>query len=382
MAYIVDGNLYVQDGSNSPKQLSNSGEDLSPIFSDDGQKIVFYRGQSKDNNNGIFSINADGSREQEVITNDWLTSLGTGTKTGQPVFVPNTHQMLFNTYLCSKDLSLGCMVGLFLANTDADEIKEIMPPALGGDLYGYENFSISPDGKSMSVAHAGQIDILGIDGKVIHRSIMKYTRSTPLELYPRIFWLSDSSGLVVALFDETEFRGPIYSGYPAYTIWRYTFDGKVAIQIPLDPPPSWVHMDCNDVISVSPGGNWVVYFTNSYQLYSGNLVDGSTQLYLPYLYCLPTQWSSNNIHFVNGRHPEQPVLGSVDAPPVSIPGFFLGWIDAKRYIYFPDTSFPTKEDIQILVGEISGETLLTSQSNASVPAIYLYSFTFTIMDGK
>jgi Tol biopolymer transport system component len=79
MAYIVDGNLYVQDGNNSPKQLSNSGEDIYPMFSDDGENIVFYRGKIQ-NNNSIFSINADGSRKQEIITKDWLDTLGKGTK--------------------------------------------------------------------------------------------------------------------------------------------------------------------------------------------------------------------------------------------------------------------------------------------------------------
>jgi hypothetical protein len=44
MAYIVDGNLYLQDSGNEPIQLTDSGEDHTPIFSDDGEKIVFFRG--------------------------------------------------------------------------------------------------------------------------------------------------------------------------------------------------------------------------------------------------------------------------------------------------------------------------------------------------
>ena len=382
MTYIVDGNLYVQDGSNSPKRLSNSREDIYPVFfvSDDGKKIVFYHDKMKDDD--VFSINSDGSHEQELITKDWLTTLGTGTKTGQLVFVPNTHQMLFNTYLCPKDLSSGCTVGLFLANTDTGEIKEIMPPDFGGDLLGYGNFSVSADGKFMSVAHAGQIDILNIDGKAVHPSVMKYTRSIPLELYPRVFWLSDSSGLIMALPDETDNRGAWYSGFPAYTVWRYTFDDNVATQIPLDPPPTWVSMECNDVMSVSPNGDWGVYFTEEYQVYRGNLVNGSTQLYLPHTDCSPAHWSSDSVHFIYGGLTGKPVLGSVDAPSGSIPVFFFGWIDSKRFIHIPYSSYPIKENIQILVGEIGGKTLLTYESNVYVPDIYPYSFTFTILDGR
>ena len=42
VAYIVTGNLYVQNSGGQPMQLTNSGVDSTPIFSDDGQKIVFF----------------------------------------------------------------------------------------------------------------------------------------------------------------------------------------------------------------------------------------------------------------------------------------------------------------------------------------------------
>jgi hypothetical protein len=32
MFYIMEGNLFVQDGNNSPKRLSNSQEELYPVF--------------------------------------------------------------------------------------------------------------------------------------------------------------------------------------------------------------------------------------------------------------------------------------------------------------------------------------------------------------
>jgi hypothetical protein len=221
-----------------------------------------------------------------------------------------------------------------------------------------------------------------MDGKVIYRNIMKYARSRPFELYPRMFWLLDSSGLIMALPNEIEYDGVWASGDPDYVIWKYTFINNLATQIPLNPAPTWFSMDCSDVISVSPNGDWVVYHTNNYQVYQGNLVDGSANLYLPYMYCLPARWSSDNIHFINGGNPDQTVLGTVNKPPASIPGYFLGWIDAKRFIYIPYSSSPVQENIQILVGEIGGETLLTYKSDVFVPDIYPYTFTFIILGGK
>ena len=69
MAYIVDGNLYIQDSGKEPVQLTNSGKDHAPIFSDDGEKIIFSRSDFPSTSpRDIYSINADGTQEQVLIT--------------------------------------------------------------------------------------------------------------------------------------------------------------------------------------------------------------------------------------------------------------------------------------------------------------------------
>jgi hypothetical protein len=66
------------------------------LLSDDGEKVVFYRGKMLEHHNSIFSVNADGSQMREITTTAWLDTLGAGTKAGHLAFVPNTHQILFN----------------------------------------------------------------------------------------------------------------------------------------------------------------------------------------------------------------------------------------------------------------------------------------------
>jgi hypothetical protein len=394
MAYIVDGNLYIQNGSNLPKKLSDSGKDWYPIFSDDGEKVVFYRGEVWEFHNSIFSVNADGSQVQEIITTEWLDALGAGTKAGHLAFVPNTHQIVFNTYLCPEydpASDSGCTVGLFLANSDTGKLKNIMTPALGGwlpiggDALWIRNFSISPDGKLLSIAHAGQIDIFEINGKIIHRSIMTYAHDMPFELYPRVYWFPDSSGLIAALPTETEYAGPLQGGDPDYTIWRYTFNGNIAAQILLDPPPTWIHMvESNDVISVSPNREWVIYFTEDYKLYKGNLLDGSTELLLPYGYFLRVQWNLDSTYFAGGGSPvDHPIFGSVDMPPGYPPRHFLGWIDAKRFIYILNSA-ESQANAQLLVGEFDGKIILSYESKVFIPsrAPYPYFFAITSLESK
>ena len=73
--FIENGNLYIRDGINKAVQLTRSGKDTDPILSDDGKKIVFYRGAAYDN---VYSINADGTQEKPIIISKTLPVLGRG----------------------------------------------------------------------------------------------------------------------------------------------------------------------------------------------------------------------------------------------------------------------------------------------------------------
>jgi hypothetical protein len=203
----------------------------------------------------------------------------------------------------------------------------------------------------------------------------------PIELYPRVYWFSDSSGFIAALPAEKEYYFWVISGDPTYTIWRYTFDGNIATQIPLDPPLSWAHMESNDVISISPDRRWVIYLTHEYKLYKGNLLNGKTDMLLPYGWFLPMQWSSDGTHFANNGSSVEPILGSVDIPPGYIFRVFIGWIDAKRFIYVPNSA-ENQENIQLLVGEIDGEIILSYESKVFVPSGAPYLTFLPLLESK
>jgi hypothetical protein len=221
-----------------------------------------------------------------------------------------------------------------------------------------------------------------MDGKVIHHNIMEYLPGMPIELYPRVYWFSDSSGFIAALPAEKEYYFWVMSGNPAYTIWRYIFDDNVATQIPLEPTPLWMRMEANDVVSVSPNRERIVYFANDCQLYKGNLLDGKSELLLPCdAYYLPMQWSSDNMHFSGNESPRGSILGSFNGVSGYPPGYFVGWIDAKRFIYFPFSAYTSKNDIPILVGEIDEETLSSYETRVFVPNM-LPHVAFAVLESK
>lgn len=363
MAYVIDGNLYFQDGSKPPLQLTQSGKDSTPVFSDDGEKIVFFRGLFP---HDIYTINIDGSQEQALVTNDLLIALNLGysdkTEPRLFSFVPSTHQLLFNTHeLDSRALeaedphAMQYRIDsdpnhdLLLVDTDTTEIRSLLPQEKGGP------FQISPDGKIVGIQAADRIDVIGLDGKVIHHNLVTYPVAYPKIWMPDIYWSQDSSKLNVVLPIPT--AGILdYTGPEPQTVWQYSMDGSPASKVPLSPPP----MD--NWLSFSPDGKLVIYTFADYAgktnetkplgIYIGNLQDGSAQLLeVEELSVLPHYfyWSPDSIHFVfKDELRSRLFMGNINGDATPINGSkFLGWVDDSRYLYD-----------NLLMGEIGKEEVI------------------------
>ena len=347
-AYVFEGNLYIQDGSGPARKLTESGEDWYPSFSDDGKKIVFYRGLIP---HELYSVSVDGSEERALITQDVLLNLGYGdsTELRSLAFIPRTHRLLFNTHeldplnVESKDQNRrGAKQNndLLILDVDTGEIKPLLPPGAGG------NFLVSPDGNLVAIQSDGRIDVVNIDGEIVYRNLVAYSPSQPTVLEPYVYWMPDSSGLLVLLPDKAQYE---LEGPSTYTVWRYAFNVSAALRVPLDPPVT----DAGP-FGISPDRNWILYnqfdFGALVSLNIGDLRNNTSQEYgQP---CLPQGWSSDNRHFVCEIIGQGLLLGSVSDPPVFIhPGIFLGWGDTSHYLYFD------KSIGMVVLGEINGESV-------------------------
>jgi len=354
MVIVKKGNLYIQNGINPLVQLTHSGQDRDPILSNDGRRIVFYRGENLDNVN---SINSDGSQEQAIITSQSLPVLGRGDIRAL-TFVPNTHVILFNTYLCNPREHLydapDCKVGIYSVDIDSGKINELIS-GLSGNGTQTHNFEVSPDGKYISVAGSGHIDIYSLSTQSINifqPNAILYNRTTPDEFLPVQYWFPDSSGLIVILPEDK-------SNEPAtppqtYTVWRYIIDANSAVQVSLGPPIAW---SANCDFSVSPDGNWIFYINDDNgkqselsSLYLGNLNNGHTQSYnwrggCPSSHFAYPQWSPDSFYFGENKR-----IGSIDGA-FPIDGDFMGWIDENHYFYITIKENKSKPYIGVIGGE-------------------------------
>lgn len=355
---VQDGNLFFRRRAGYSVKLTGSGKDRDPVLSDDGRKIVFYRGETYDN---LYFINSDGSRNQAILTNETPLLIGKG-EIYSPAFVPGTHILLFNTYLCGPKKGLydyaDCSISVYSLDTDTGEIH-IVAENIEGNAMRSSNFEISPDGQYVSVAGMGHIDLYGFSSghfEIAYRNVITYSITPPDEYLPRQYWLPDSSGLIMIPAADGQYNEPATP--PAlYIAFRYTIKEKQTVKIPLDKFIVW---DVEaDSWSISPDRNWILFagsetnMRGDYSLhYLGNLIDGHTQAFgeigWPLYDCT---WSQDSKHFAL-RNGTPSFIGSVDGSPiVTVSGSFDTWIDTTHYYYkvFGDTSGTTK----VYIGEIS-----------------------------
>lgn len=377
------GNLFVENAGEAPLQLTHSGDNDRFLFSEDGERLIFFHKHdplyfdlfpAMD----IYSIRIDGTQEKLLVSNNLLEALGFGynefTRITFLTYVPGSRQALFSTVQGNEQLATlwpyhdnsKRNLDLISVNIVTGELKILLPPGKGG------NSVVSPDGRMAAVQASGHIDVIGIDGRMIRRNLVTYTPTTPHELIPDMFWTEDSSELLVTLPIDPEYqytRAQCTQDVAARSVWRYAIDGGEGVQTLLNPPPiGESNRDRRYFIDfdVSPDGNWILYeYDHNFGCdvedetvipgrYLGNLREGTAWLYAP-----PSSplWSSDSKHFVYEvwkQGSQGLFLGSVDEPPVFLDvskDYLLGWADRTHYMayYLVDGS------IVGMLGEIGGE---------------------------
>jgi len=335
--FTKDEYLYFQNGNNSPVELGLVGEvPFSYILSDDSQRVAVIDPDPYAYENQGFTIGTDGAQKKPILPGGWPNkNLSWGTRLGKVDFVPGTHQLLVETVLCeSQEFRSPCSASIFLADTDTGDIKKLADLGLAFQQNSSSrNVMVSPDGMMVAVGAMDGMDILTMDGKVIRHGILPYTPGTSSVLFPSLFWLPDSTGLLVALPD-TFYDSPAFGPeYPGHTLWRYTIADNDAIQIQLDSP---IPGSGSNSFDISSDGNWIVYGGISPNnndadsgVYIGDFANGQARKF-GNAYVFDFSWSPGSKYFIATSTGS--VLGGID-----VPAFISGcpggaeWIDARHF---------------------------------------------------
>lgn len=376
VAYVMDGNLFVQDSGGQPTQLTHSGlEDSFPIFSDDGEKIRFQRGKpiayvtkSDGTSSAIpqhidtYLINANGSQEQIIFPRGSFAKLNLGygedTESCGFDFMPGTHNLLFTTCQVqpgndgldhSSPSDIQRNKDMLILNTDTMEIKQVFAPTKGGF------FHLSPNKKFDIDYTENYIDLISTSEQTTRHHMIPYLRDWDNE-WTEASWSQDSSKFTF-LAPMNENSDSTDSPSPDI-IWQYSIDKDLAVEIRLNPPP------IGDNYIFSPDATWIVYNypgetsqTFPAGVYLGDLRDGSSHLISSEPYyglVLPhiNQWSPDSKYFFFYNDARNKMyLGNSDGDiiPLTDMGYWVGWLDSQRYLYQKDS---------LMMGEIGKKTAI------------------------
>ena len=216
--------LWIIEGSAAPRQLTSSGQDGSPLLSNDGRLVAFRRiidpGLLVEE---LWVVSPDGSNQRTLVSQAWLSGVKAGdTATLHRVrWVPGTHTLAFNTRLASEFPGLTTHDNLYLVDADTGNSTTVLPTGTGAS-----DFFYSPDGARLALSSSTAIDIMNSDGT--GRANLAQYKGVGMGEAPYIVspvWSPDGSYLR-AVIPSGGLPGPITG-----SLWHLPGDGSPAYSL-------------------------------------------------------------------------------------------------------------------------------------------------------
>jgi hypothetical protein len=336
IVYVDAGNIWLIEGANSPKQLTNSGFAENVLISQDGQKIAFKRRISYDNLAELRVVNSDGSGETILLSTDNMKALypstleSMGFEISQMTFLPGTHDLLFNTYEAFATVGAAMTDDLLRINTDSGDLKRVLDPNHGGQ------FSISPDGTRIAIIQPDRIHLVNPDGSGLSADLITYSpviTYSEFQYYAQPIWSKDSGAVGFAIPSADPLNGS-----PSGDIWRIPRDGSTAVKT-ATISGDFYFSQVFSTTTLSPLLDKVAFTRetatpNVRELYIVHS-DGTAETIYDTGEISWVGWAPDGSHFVYSlTDPMNLVIGSVgDSPTPMVTGQDLRWINHRDFLY-------------------------------------------------
>lgn len=214
------GNLFLWRDSDPTIDTIATGAVIAPYLAPDGSRVAFTRGAQGDAR-ALWSVNIDGTGEQELVAPDLIPSIRGGHPQINQVGWLDSQTVYFNTL---QQHDSGSVKDDNLYRVQLGSAPQlILPPGAGGD------FALSPKGQHIAVTTAGAYDIqegrisvLDLLGVEIADKLSFTALSAPNEppFYLPLAWNSESTYLRVPVPDRASDR---------VALWRIPVEGDPQI---------------------------------------------------------------------------------------------------------------------------------------------------------
>ncbi len=343
IAFCNNNKLWLwQNGNATP--LTDVDGSCWPRISSDGKEIAFMQG-------GLWVINSNGTDKRNLIGLGDLRALeptDPGVSLLQFEWIPNTHNLLFNTRL-NFNYGLWYTDDLYLVNADLQQWSKLRKQGEGGGFY------LSPDGKQVALVTPQKISVMRFsDGK--SQTLLDYSlvsTASEYNFYAHPVWSIDSQSLMVSIPPSDA----VYGTQSQTKIWCLFVDGS--------QPALVAQLPANRTYFISPDFSKIASFVRLNQMpdnyeFHISQIDGSEDtVYLKGDLYFET-WAPDSERFVINLYDSTGLsLGEEGKTLIPLTERFINgsfsWIDDTHYIflntdgYFEHLNIGTVGEPSILV---------------------------------
>ncbi len=358
--FIGDGNIWIwREQEGSARQISDTGDARSMIFSDDGQVIAFERGVDQ-HRVELWAVNRDGTKLRRLVSAAEFDAMGSysGALANVPIniqWISGTHRLRFGARPVFDAIGYMEYKGQWEVDADTSKLRVLQaagqPVEVNLDQYGVR----SPDRRQIAKVTTTSLSLVNADGTKRRDNVLTYP----------FIGLGDYAytPLVVWSPDSTFLRAIIPSAKPfdpdaTLSTWMVPADGLAPRRVatfsgfPLD-----VHL--------SPNQQYIAFWkpiqpmSNTRELHLAKF-DGTREIIYYTAHVLEFGgWAPDSVHFVFTYGPsDRAQLGQIcggfapltDAP--STGG--IDWVDSTRFLFIgPDGLY---------LGGVGGTSILIGRS--------------------
>lgn len=351
VTYVQGGNIWLDEGEGTGRQLTQSGADDFPLFSPDGGQILYRHrlggGEAGFDRYELRVVSLDGSYDRLVAGPDNLPGQnGLARLAENPTWAPDGNRLAFNTYLecglCPIDDDL------WLADLKTGAVRQVLPNGQGGQP------DFSPDGRSLLVSRNGQIDILDADGKN-RRTLFTFEPIQFIEggFHPSPVWSNDGQSILLAL-PPVDLTRPV-TEESQVTLWRVPLDGQPQKLATLAGADAFALQGQDAAAHWSPDRSRFGFTNLNRQVVIYDLLDGKANMYRQGVFL---GWNPDGQRFLFDAQPEARgfwregvSLGQLGSAPVLLlPADPMAavttvrWLDADTFVYFARLGPPPDGD--------------------------------------
>lgn len=372
VAFTKEGDVWHWRKGGAAAQLTNLGDVLWLLLSDDGAVIAFVRGLDVFETPELWAVNTDGSSTRRLLSTDELNSLvrddpyALGAGFSGLKWVPGTHTLAFDVIPIYDGVGAGPQDALRLIDADTGKQRVLIQPHQAG------RFIYSPDGSQIALVSQRAISLINADGSNRRDDLVLYPSvglgHTAYRPYP--VWASDSRSLRVAV-PVTE----AYDEVMTFAIWDIPADGTSPVELGSLEASGFS-------IALSPDLNYIASWrshaplSNRRDLYIARANGSDAGVYYTGHLIEVLGWAPDSRHFIFWSAPRRaPQLGHICggfSPLTDTPrAIEVRWVDRLRFLFVspPERGQPYEQGPwELRLGTVGGASMVIVSIDDRVPA--------------